>query len=228
MRGHANISKWLLSIESNAEWILRITILQFRLFDTLINANFIIAKLDKVSSGNSKSIRSRFNFKFLNELKFDSDLLHGLYASNSHLQQVLVLIWLFNKYGSIASRNGIIVSFLGFNLLLDFTLNHFFSNLELNSWYDCVLVRVGRKLICRFHWCLKLINEYLSDINGSNCMIDTSIDSLWFEVHDGRWCLLVLLVDKEVDHVGVEALTATSANKKGVRTTLGNHLIDWY
>jgi hypothetical protein len=40
-------------------------------------------------------------------------------------------------------------------------------------------------------------------------VVNTGIDALGFEMHDGRWGFLeVLLVDKEVDHVRVEALTA--------------------
>jgi hypothetical protein len=64
-------------------------------------------------------------------------------------------------------------------------------------------------LICGFHWCLEFIDEDLCDIYSGDGVVNAGIDALGFEMHDGRWGFLeVLLVDQEVDHVRVEALTA--------------------
>ena len=70
------------------------------------------------------------------------------------------------------------------------------------------MIRVSRELISGFHWCIEFINEDLGDIYSGYGMVNAGIDALGFEMHDGRGCLEVLLVDQEIDHVRVEALAA--------------------
>lgn len=86
-----------------------------------------------------------------------------------------------------------------------------------------MLVRISRKLIGSLNRLLKFINEHLLDLNDRDCVVDSDIDALAFEVHD---LLLnrLLLVDQEVDSVIVEPVSAETSGGGSLHYGLCLHI----
>ena len=84
----------------------------------------------------------------------------------------------------------------------------------MDARHHSILVGVGRKLVRSLDRCLHLIQEYLSDINGCDGMVNASINSLRLKVHDSGRYLCLLLINVEVDEIHVEAHTATTTNER--------------